>query len=129
LELGLKLAASGALSASIDSSDGLAWSLHELAKMSKVGIQVQHVPISQAAKQFAFNCGYNATDLALHGGEEYNLIVTIRPNQLRLAQRAARGRLKPIGVVTPRARGVRLLKNEHEVKIAMKGWEHFRRQK
>jgi thiamine-monophosphate kinase len=129
LELGLRLAASGALSASIDSSDGLAWSLHELAKMSKVGIQVQHVPISQAAKQFAFNCGYNAADLALYGGEEYNLVVTVRPNQFRIAQRAARGRLKPIGVVTPRARGVRLVKNKHEVKIAMKGWEHFRRQK
>jgi thiamine-monophosphate kinase len=127
LELGLKLASSRALSASIDSSDGLAWSLHELSKMSKVGIQVQHVPISKAAKQFAISYGYNATDLALYGGEEYNLIVTIKPNQLRIAQRAAHGKLKPIGEVTPRSHGVRLVKNEHEVKIAMKGWEHFRR--
>ncbi len=129
LELGLRLASSRAVSASIDSSDGLAWSLHELAQMSKVGIQVQHLPISKAAKQFAFDCGYDAADLALYGGEEYNLIVTVRPNQLRIAERAARGRLKPIGVVTPRASGVRLVINGHEVKIAMKGWEHFRRRK
>jgi thiamine-monophosphate kinase len=127
LELGLKLASSGVLSASIDSSDGLAWSLHELSKMSKVGIQVQHVPISKAAKHFAFSYGYNATDLALYGGEEYNLIVTVRPNRVRVAQRAVGGRLKPIGVVTPRSRGVRLVKSGHEVEIAMKGWEHFRR--
>ena len=127
LELGLRLASSRTLSASIDSSDGLAWSLHELSKMSKVGIQVQHVPISKAAKQFATSYGYDATDLALYGGEEYNLIVTIKPNQLRIAQKAARGKLKPIGVVTPRSHGVRLVKSEHEVKIAMKGWEHFRR--
>jgi thiamine-monophosphate kinase len=127
LELGLRLASSGALSASIDSSDGLAWSLHELSKMSKVGIQVQHVPISKATKHFASAYGYNAADLALYGGEEYNLIVTVRPNQLRVAQRAAHGRLKPIGVVTPRSRGVRLVENDHEVEIAMKGWEHFRR--
>ncbi len=50
LELGLRLAASGVVSASIDSSDGLAWSLHELSKMSKVGMEIQHVPISKAAK-------------------------------------------------------------------------------
>ena len=129
LELGLRLASSGVLSASIDSSDGLAWSLHELSKMSKVGIQVQYVPISKAAKHFALSYGYNATDLALYGGEEYNLIVTVRPSQLRVAQRAVRGRLKPIGVVTPKPRGVRLGKDQHEVKIAMKGWEHFRRWK
>jgi len=129
LELGLRLASSGALTAAIDSSDGLAWSLHELSKRSKVGIQVQHLPISKAAKDFALSYGYNATDLALYGGEEYNLIITIKPKQLRVAQRAARGRLKTIGVVTPRARGVRLVKNEHEVKIAMKGWEHFRGQR
>ena len=127
LELGLRLASSRALSASIDSSDGLAWSLHELSKMSKVGIQVQHIPISKTAKDFAFNYGYNAIDLALYGGEEYNLIVTIKPNQLRIAQRAARGKLTPIGIVTPRSHGVRLVKNEHKVKIAMRGWEHFRR--
>ena len=129
LELGLRLASSGSVSASIDSSDGLAWSLHELANMSRVGIQVQHVPISKAAKQIASRCGYNAASLALYGGEEYNLIVTVRPNQLRIAQRAARGRLKPIGFVTQKARGIRLVENGREVKIAMKGWEHFRRQK
>jgi thiamine-monophosphate kinase len=95
--------------------------------MSKVGIAIQHVPISKAAKHFASAYGYNAADLALYGGEEYNLIVTVRPNQLRVAQRAIHGRLKPIGVVTPRSRGVRLVENDHEVKIAMKGWEHFRR--
>jgi thiamine-monophosphate kinase len=126
LELGLRLAYSGALTASIDSSDGLAWSLHELSNMSKVGIQIQHVPISEAAENFASSYGYNPTDLALYGGEEYNLVVTVRSNRLQVAQRAARGRLKPIGVTTPRLRGVRLVKNEHEVKIAMKGWEHFR---
>lgn len=129
LELGVRLASSGVVNASIDSSDGLAWSLHELSKASKVGIQVQHVPTSKAAKHFASNYGYNATDLALYGGEEYNLIVTVRPSQFRFAQRAARGSLKPIGVVTPKSRGVRFVKDEHEFKVAMKGWEHFRQRK
>ena len=35
LKEGLALSRSGAVSASIDSSDGLAWSLHEIGKMSE----------------------------------------------------------------------------------------------
>lgn len=125
LDLGLRLATSGAVTASIDSSDGLAWSLHELSKMSKVGIRVEHLPISKAAKQFAGRYGYDASDLALYGGEEYHLIVTVKRALLRSAQRAAGGRLKPIGVVTQRSEGVRLAKGRVDTKIEMKGWQHF----
>lgn len=127
LDLGLRLGASGALSSSIDSSDGLAWSLHELSRASSVGIRIEHVPVSIAARKFASHHGYNADDLALYGGEEYHLVVTVKAEKFRLAQRAARGRLRPIGVVTSRWTGVRLKKARREVKIAMKGWEHFRR--
>ena len=44
LKEGLALSRSGAVSASIDSSDGLAWSLHEIGKMSDVGFIVSSVP-------------------------------------------------------------------------------------
>ena len=40
LELGLRLAASRAVTSSIDSSDGLAWSLHQLSKLNGVGILI-----------------------------------------------------------------------------------------
>jgi thiamine-monophosphate kinase len=126
LDLGLRLARSGALTASIDSSDGLAWSLHELSKRSKVGIQLEQVPISKAAVLFASRYGYDAADLALYGGEEYHLVVTVRRNRFRFAERIARGRLKPIGVVTRRSKGLRLAKNGNGTKIQMRGWEHFR---
>ena len=35
LDLGLRLAASGTITSSIDSSDGLAWSLHQLSESSR----------------------------------------------------------------------------------------------
>ncbi len=127
LNLGLRLGASGALSSSIDSSDGLAWSLHELSRASGVGIRIQQVPVSIAARKFASRYGYNADDLALYGGEEYKLVVTVSAGKLRLAQRAARGRLRSIGVVTQKRTGVRLEKRGREFNIAMKGWEHFKR--
>ena len=126
LDLGVRLAASGAVTASIDSSDGLAWSLHELSRMSKVGMHVAHVPISKAAREFAARHGLQGLDLALYGGEEYRLIVTIKPTQLSTAQRAAHGQLTPIGVVTKRTYGLRLFMDGEDAEIEMRGWEHFR---
>jgi len=126
LKLGLRLAASGALTASIDSSDGLAWSLHELARASGVGIQINRVPVSKAAVEFAARHRYSASDLALYGGEEYHLVVTVKPEKFRMAQKAARGRLKAIGVVTKKPFQVQFKQAEKEYPIAMRGWEHFK---
>ena len=126
LDLGLRLCASGALTASIDSSDGLAWSLHELSKASGVGIRIDHVPLSKAAGQFAARHRYKAIDLALYGGEEYCLVVTVNPERFRSAQKAARGELKAIGVVTRKSNGVRLRLDGGEVKVSRRGWEHFK---
>jgi thiamine-monophosphate kinase len=126
LDLGTKLAASETITASIDSSDGLAWSLHELAKRSHVGIRLSRIPVSKAAQQFAEQYHYDAHSLALYGGEEYHLVVTIRRGRVRTAQRAARGKLQLIGVVTQDFRGVRLRQEGKETIIARKGWEHFK---
>lgn len=127
LDAGLRLAASGAITASIDSSDGLAWSLHQLSQMSRVGIRLEGVPVSQAARRFAARFGYDASDLALYGGEEYNLIVTVKSALFRTAQSAARGRLKSIGVVTRKSEGLRFARAGRDSTIRMEGWEHFRR--
>ncbi|HEY5620179.1 MAG TPA: thiamine-phosphate kinase, partial [Candidatus Bathyarchaeia archaeon] len=53
LREGLILARTGMATSSIDSSDGLAWSLHELARSSNVGIQLETVPLAREAKEFA----------------------------------------------------------------------------
>jgi thiamine-monophosphate kinase len=126
LDLGTNLAASETITASIDSSDGLAWSLHELAKESHVGIRLNKIPVSKATEQFAEQYHYDADSLALYGGEEYHLVVTIRRGKVRAAQRAARGKLQLIGVVTRDFRGVRLRQEGKETIIARKGWEHFK---
>ena len=128
LNLGLKLAASRAITASIDSSDGLAWSLHELSKESRVGIRIDSLPTSKAARKFAKLHNYSANDLTLYGGEEYHLVATVTPNKFETAKRAARGELKRIGIVTREFRGVRLGQAQNEVAIARKGWEHFKSQ-
>lgn len=126
LDLGLRLVRSRALTASIDSSDGLAWSLHELSSANNVGIRIDCVPVSKATREFASRYRYDANQLALHGGEEYHLVVTVKRNKLALARRVARGSLMPIGVVTRKFRGVRFNKAGRSINIPRKGWQHFK---
>lgn len=126
LDVGLRLGASGAVTSSIDSSDGLAWSLHQLSESSHLGIVVETVPVSRAANMFARTHRLDAVDLALYGGEEYELIVTVNPKKFQKARRAARGSLKRIGYVTGSFRGVRMRVGERTMPVKKRGWEHFK---
>jgi thiamine-monophosphate kinase len=125
---GLALRRSGAVSASIDSSDGLAWSLHELARMSGVGFMVNSVPVADEVRCFAEFNGLDALELALYGGEEYELVVTVKSKRWADAETAveeAGGRLLPIGKVT-RDKQVLLNVNGEKCPIEARGWEHFK---
>jgi thiamine-monophosphate kinase len=125
---GLSLCRSGALSASIDSSDGLAWSLHELASMSGVGFLVDNVPVADEVRRFAEFNGLDALELALYGGEEYELVVTVKPKRwadAEIAVKTAGGRLLPIGKAT-RDRQVLLDMNGETCPVEARGWEHFK---
>jgi thiamine-monophosphate kinase len=128
LREGLALRGSGAVSASIDSSDGLAWSLHELARMSGVGFVVNSVPIADEVRRFAEFNGLNALELTLYGGEEYELVVTVKPKRWVEAEtvvEAMGGCLLPIGKVT-RDRQVLVVVDGEKRVVEARGWEHFK---
>jgi len=128
LKEGLALADSSAVTSSIDSSDGLAWSLHELCKMSGVGFLISTVPVADEVKCFADFNGLDALDLALYGGEEYELVVTVKPKLWSAAEDAVEhvgGRLLPIGKVI-REKQVFLRANRKKQLIEPRGWEHFK---
>jgi thiamine-monophosphate kinase len=126
LELGLRLAASRAINSSIDSSDGLAWSLHQLSESNGIGILIDDIPVAKAAREFAKQHRLRSRDLALYGGEEYELVLTIPPAKFSRAYRAARGNLLRIGFVTDMFRGVRMKVDGEILPVKKKGWEHFR---
>ena len=125
---GIELAQSGAATASIDSSDGLAWSLHELSCASNVGFCIDNVPVAPEVDRFAELHGLDSVELALYGGEEYELIVTIKPNLWQDAKKAVEsvgGALTEIGVVTKKKQCL-LKTGKKTVTIAARGWEHFK---
>lgn len=127
---GLALSGSRAVSASIDSSDGLAWSLHEVARLSNVGFVVDNVPVAEEVRRFAEFNGLDALELALYGGEEYELVVTVKPKgwvDAEAAVEAVGGRLLSIGKVTREREAVLNVDGEKRA-VEARGWEHFKSQ-
>jgi thiamine-monophosphate kinase len=124
VELGRILREKGLASAMIDTSDGLSTDLAHLCEESNVGAEVESVLIPRAS------VGKPARevdlDLALHGGEDYELIFTARPGQ-RVPSHIAGVALTHIGHIT-RSRLI-LVRNLKGVayQLEPKGWEHFRK--
>jgi thiamine-monophosphate kinase len=125
---GVVLAQSQAATASIDSSDGLAWSLHELSRASNVGFHLDKLPIAPEAERFAEIHGFDPVELALYGGEEYELLATIKPKLWQDAKKAVEtvgGKLIKLGRVTEEKQ--LLLQTDGKlVSIEARGWEHFK---
>jgi thiamine-monophosphate kinase len=128
LKEGLALCQTKAITAAIDSSDGLAWSLHEIARASNVGFLVNKFPIAKEAEKFAKINGLNSFELTLHGGEEYELVLTIKPNHWRKAEKAVDnvgGKLLRIGKVTAERQVILEINGKKSI-IEQRGWEHFK---
>jgi thiamine-monophosphate kinase len=77
-------------SASIDSSDGLAISLYELAKQSKVNFFIDHIPTVNGIQEFAKKNDLDAKALIFYGGEEYEIVATISRSNLEKAKSSAK---------------------------------------
>jgi len=125
---GMALAQSKAATASIDSSDGLAWSLHEISQASNVGFLIDNLPIAPEAERFAMFHGFDSVELALYGGEEYELLVTIKPKLWQEAKKAVEnvgGSLTKVGRVTEE-KHLLLQTDGKLVSIEARGWEHFK---
>jgi len=127
LKEGLALAKTCAVTSCIDSSDGLAWSLYDLARMSRVGFEIIDIPVAASAKRFAESQRLDATRLALHGGEEYNLIFTFKPRDTAKVSEALDGAFFKIGRATNRRERIELKAEGRVESIEPKGWEHFMR--
>src|SRR5688500_515430 len=78
-------------SSSIDSSDGLAVSLYELASQSEeVDIIIYSIPAIEGLDKFAEENSLDKHELVFHGGEEYEIVATISHTKIRQAEAAAR---------------------------------------
>jgi thiamine-monophosphate kinase len=120
---GLLLVEQGVKTA-IDISDGLVADLGQICKASKVGarIEVERVPVELAVKT-AF--GERALELALSGGEDYELLFTASAEIVDKVKKAASCPVTAIGEITA-GKGVTLVDKEgNPFALKKVGWEHF----
>ena len=122
------LAASESVRAMMDCSDGLSTDLARLCAASGVAGVVEDVPVAPSARAAARAKGEDARTYALSGGEEYELIVAVRPRAFaRLATRfrARFGRtLERVGFLRD-GEGLFELRDGEERALARSGWDHF----
>lgn len=117
------------LTSGMDSSDGLARSLHTLAEASGVGFEVNSLPEAEGVSRFAKANGLSAEELVLAGGEEYVIVGTVKRDRFESAERAARearGQLLKIGRATSRRGEVVLKSGGSSRPIGDVGWTHLR---
>ena len=127
LEAGIALAPY--LNSSLDSSDGLARSLHIIADAGGVGIELNSLPAGRGVATFARVNTLDLERLVLTGGEEYVVVGTLTPDSLGRARRAldrVRGELVVIGRVTNRRGEVTLQEGRMIKPIGDEGWTHLR---
>ncbi len=110
----------------MDSSDGLAITLDTIARMSKVRIILDEIPIAEIAVDYAKINNLEPSDLALYAGEEFEIVFTtpghVPPETIMEA-------FKQNGLKEPILIG-KVIEGEgvyyrHE-RIEVRGWEHFR---
>jgi thiamine-monophosphate kinase len=116
--------------AMIDLSDGLSSDLAHLCRESNVGaiIDASRIPIDPLVINL---CGRRALDplmLALHGGEDFELLFTVRPRDLsRLPRRVCGVPVTYIGDVTADAGRIRVSEGSHVWTLEPAGFMHFGR--
>lgn len=124
VELGRILREKNLASSMIDTSDGLSTDLAHICEESGVGAEIESSLIPRAS------VGRPVRDvdlhLALHGGEDYELLFTV-PRGKRVPKQIAGVAITQIGVIT-RSRGV-FVRDSAGVgyELHPQGWEHFRK--
>jgi len=116
------------LSSAMDSSDGLARSLHTLAAESRVGFEVTMLPAAAGVQDFAETNRLSMEELVFEGGEEYVIVGTVPKSKIAgagEAVRRARGELFEIGKVTSGAGQVMLATGKKRRRIRNVGWTHL----
>ncbi len=114
----------------IDISDGLSSELLHICKQSEVGcvLYEEKIPIHTETRDMAFEFNMDPTTCALSGGEDYELLFTVKQEDYEKIAR--NDRISIIGYITDKAEGTVLLTkqgNKHALKA--QGWNAFGEQK
>lgn len=113
----------------MDVSDGLAFSLYEVARASGVGFRVyeERIPVDEELDRIP-EFAEIRDELVFHKGGEYELLFTLPGKRLEVLMEELeplQGRLSVIGEITPGG-GVLVRRDGSEVELEARGYEAFK---
>lgn len=111
----------------IDVSDGLASELFHISKESKVGVRIYEdkIPVDQLTFETAVEFNMDPITCALNGGEDYELLFTIRKEDQEKIKNHPD--IHMIGYIHTRAdQNVMVTKQGNLVPLRAQGWDHFK---
>lgn len=119
----------GRVHASMDISDGLVGDARKLCAASGVGarIHADALPLSEALKAAAGELGQEAFEIALRGGEDFELLLAAAPGDVAALQAAVSHvgtTLTPIGEILRTGFHVLGL-DGNDLAVEPLGWDHF----
>lgn len=124
------MARSGFVTSAIDVTDGLAANLWQLARESKIKliIERERLPEHPLVRRFVARYGFGIDDFVLFGGEDFELLFTVRPRGWEKVRRALKRMgttATPIGHVVG-GRGVFVQRYGKTRALPDRGYEHFK---
>lgn len=125
LELGIALA--DYASSAMDSSDGLAMTLHDMSERSDRKFIINEIPSTEQVQKFASMNNYDFRKLVFEGGEEYEIVATIPEKHLKKVKALGKRHGCQIFVIgyVARGKGVFLQHKGRTEKIRKRGYEHL----
>jgi thiamine-monophosphate kinase len=118
------LAASANVTAMMDISDGLSTDSRRFCAASGVGAEIETIPVADSASEVAQRLGEDPERFALVGGEDFELLVAIRPRAFRYLagryEKRFKKRLLRVGSLR-KGRGV----TWRGAPVDSLGWDHF----
>lgn len=121
IEEGKFLAREDGVTAMIDISDGLSSDLLHICRQSKVGVEIflEKLPRHKSTP----------VDFALHGGEDYELCFTTKPEHtetiIKTVKKHTGTNITVIGTILPKAKGMWLIQENGKRKpLKARGWIH-----
>ena len=116
------------ITSSMDSSDGLSSCLNELSNQSKKKFLITKIPTNKDVIEFSEKNKISLNKLIFDGGEEFELVFTVTPKNLKKIHSLAKKNginIFEIGHVS-KGKGVFFDDGNKSFKIKDNGWEHFR---
>jgi thiamine-monophosphate kinase len=107
----------------MDISDGLSSEILHICKQSNVGcvLYEEKIPVANQSREFAFKLGLDPTACALSGGEDYELLFTIK--QEDYDKLVLNEQISVIGYIAEAAEGCNIItKSDKKHPITAQGW-------